>query len=628
MVTDTESSSDSSEDVRPIYSDDRALLENEQQEDGPADLTKVTSTSFQGLVVENLIDSISQKGADESDEDEQLRAVHGPNYSATLARARTAGSTASETAQEQCNDEGGFLLPERQAKVIIWSLFSLSFLASLDATVLSTLVTDIASDLGAMQYISWITTAYLLSMSIIQPLGGLSDIFGREPMLYGCLVVYTLGCLQCATAQSAPSFVLGRFLSGFAGGLTTLGTIIMSDLIPLRRRGVYQGLGNMCYGLGSTVGGTFGGWVAHHFGWRMAFWCQVPYGVLCIAIMATTLRLPASLMDGNPYYRLPLRQKLHVVDIRGIMLLATALSIFIIATSFHFQSSTSVGAMGVLFLVVVGLFIHTESTAKAPIVPMRLLKDRSVLGCSLANMFGTMYTFVIMYYYPVYLATVCGLNSEQIGVRVVPMVLALSASSILSGYYMKWTGKYWTFSLVVNIAGSLGLLLMLACTFPFGLKRSISVFEQYTLCVPALVSYSAMLTVTLLALIAAVPIQYQASVTSIQYAFRGIGSVLGTSMGSQLFTLTLTSQMAKKVLQAKPSHVPPHQALDVVRAGLDSAAYIRSGAPQWAVRPMIESYGIGCWWSFSFSAVTSVLCLLAMATIREYKLYSTVHRTK
>ncbi|VUG16367.1 DEBR0S1_14994g1_1 [Brettanomyces bruxellensis] len=625
MVSESDHSSQSSEEVRPIYSEDRGLLEDEEGEQNLADLTKVTSTSIQGLVVGSVLDLISQKGGDESDEEEQLRPVHSANYSATLARARTQGS---ETPENPDNEEGGFLIPERKAKVIIWSLFSLSFLASLDATVLSTLVTDIASDLGAMQYISWITTAYLLSTSIVQPLGGLSDIFGREPMLYGCLIVYTLGCLQCATAKTTASFVLGRFFSGFAGGLTTLGTIIMSDLIPLRRRGVYQGLGNMCYGLGSTVGGTFGGWVAHHFGWRMAFWCQVPYGILCIFIMVSTLKLPASLMDRNPYYRLPLREKLRVVDVRGIALLASALTIFIITTSFSFQSTFALCCMAGLFLLAVGLFLHAESVAQAPIVPVKLLKDRSVLGCSLSNMFGTMYTFVVMYYYPVYLSTVCGLNTEQIGVRVVPTVLALSVSSIFSGYYMKWTGKYWTFSLVVNIIGSAGLAIMLACTFPFGLNRQISVFEQYVLCVPALISYSAMLTVTLLALIAAVPIRYQASVTSIQYAFRGIGSVLGTSMGSQLFTTSLAKQMTKKVLQARPDSISAPEARKIIRAGLNSAAYIRSGAPGWAIRPMIESYGIGCWSSFTFSTVTSVLCLLAMATIKEYKLYSTVRRTK
>lgn len=284
--------------------------------------------------------------------------------------------------------------------------------------------------------------------------------------------------------------------------------------------------------------------------------------------------------------------------------------------------------MGIAFILAAMAFFVSESMAKAPIVPMNLLKDRSVLGCSLANMFGTMYTFVILYYFPVYLSSVSGLNTEEIGIRVVPTVISLALSSVFSGYYMKWTGKYWTYSLIVNIIGSAGLTILLCCTFPFGLKRQITIFEQYMLCVPALISYSAMLTVTLLALIAAVPMTYQASVTSIQYAFRGIGSVLGTSMGSKLFTVSLRKEMVKKVTAVKPSEISDKELSTVIKKALNSVAYIRTEAPKWGITAMIESYGISCWTSFMFSTCVSILCLFSMVMIKEYRLYSSVKRNK
>lgn len=210
---------------------------------------------------------------------------------------------------------------------------------------------------------------------------------------------------------------------------------------------------------------------------------------------------------------------------------------------------------------------------------------------------------------------------------MVPMIVMGSIASVGSGFYMKWTGKYWNFSMIVNAIGSLGLVWLLARTYPFGLKTKPTTIEQYLLNVIPEMSYSSLLTVTLLALIAAVPLDFQSSVTSIQYAFRGIGSVLGTSLGSQIFTLVLSHQMVAKLTLSKPSDVSERQLAKVINRALHNSQYIRSGAPQWGVNAMIESYGIGCWYSYVFATSVSVLCLVSVAMIKEYKLYSTVKRT-
>ncbi|GMF04159.1 unnamed protein product [Ambrosiozyma monospora] len=111
-------------------------------------------------------------------------------------------------------------------------------------------------------------------------------------MLLMCIFVFTIGCLQCSLAKSALSFAIGRFLSGFAGGLNTLGTIILSDLIPLRKRGVFQGVANIFYAIGSAVGGACGGLIAEKFGWRAAFWIQCPIGIFCFLLIWYNLHLP------------------------------------------------------------------------------------------------------------------------------------------------------------------------------------------------------------------------------------------------------------------------------------------------------------------------------------------------
>ncbi|PYD08100.1 EmrB/QacA family drug resistance transporter, partial [Pseudomonas syringae pv. syringae] len=173
-----------------------------------------------------------------------------------------------------------YALPKPQLITVISCLYMAAFLAAMDTTVVTTLLTVIASELDAVQNIGWIATAYLLSCSAFQPLfGKLSDIFGRKSLLVLCCGFFAVGCCICVT-NNLWLLVFGRFVTGIGGsGLTTLGTITMSDLIPLRDRGVYQGLANIFFGLGAASGGVIGGVVSDLFGWRWVFILQVPLAV-------------------------------------------------------------------------------------------------------------------------------------------------------------------------------------------------------------------------------------------------------------------------------------------------------------------------------------------------------------
>ena len=164
-------------------------------------------------------------------------------------KTHTYGSVSTpETTHYEIDDpNGGYALPKAQLYTVVSSLFMASFLAALDGTVVTTLLTLIASELHAVSNISWIATAYLLSSAAFQPIfGKLSDIFGRKALLLGCSTLFAVGCAICGVADSVLVLVIGRFVTGCGGsGLTSLGTITMSDIIPLRDRGYYQGLANI-----------------------------------------------------------------------------------------------------------------------------------------------------------------------------------------------------------------------------------------------------------------------------------------------------------------------------------------------------------------------------------------------
>lgn len=562
-----------------------------------ADVTLDPSTSLPGIIAEEVMNE---------------------SYGATNNET---DSTSNTEIENDPND--GYLLPFNQTIMVLIPLYLLVFLASLDSTILSTLMTDIASDLNAIPYISWIATAYLFSTSIVSPLGKLSDIFGRKPSLLLCISVFTIGCLQCATSNSVLSFTSGRFLSGFAAGLNTLSTITTSDLVPLRNRGVYQGLGNVFFAVGSAVGGTCGGWIAQNWGWRMAFWCQVPIGITCFIIIVVFFNLPKLPHEiGNENVKLS--DKFKKVDVLGILLIAFNLLILIIMSGTHLNNKLY--SLLLLVSLVIGLYYlyQVESTHPYAIIPTSLMKDRSVLGASLANWFGTMYSYILIYYFPVYLTTVLDITSEGVGIRLIPNIFASSASSLLSGFYMKWSGKYRTFLITFNLFGVVGIIILLSRTYP-GITPTL--FEQFTLNTVALSAYASMLTVTLLSLIAAVPIEHQSSVTSIQYAFRSVGSTLGTSFSSYIFTNSLSYYLNNKLTNNKPIDVDEITLNKIINTALHDAKYIRSiDAPKWAVGLMIESYNISVWYTFVFSLIACIGGSIAAIMVRDSKLHTSVKR--
>jgi MFS family permease len=173
--------------------------------------------------------------------------------------------------------------------VVCTSLYFGVFLAALDGTIVTSLLSHIASDLHELGRISWIASAYLAACTAVQPLyGKLSDIYGRKNLLFFCNVTFGIGCLMCGVADGLWMLVLGRVVSGIGGGgLTILSTIAISDIVPLRKRGVFQGIGNIAFGSGAGFGGIFGGLVYESMGWRAAFWLQVP----TIVISATLVHM-------------------------------------------------------------------------------------------------------------------------------------------------------------------------------------------------------------------------------------------------------------------------------------------------------------------------------------------------
>lgn len=545
--------------------------------------------------------------------------------SAQNLRSHSYGAAGGQGAADAADaaDNGSsdaYALPRLQLYTVILSLFMAAFLAALDTTVVTTLLTVIASDLNAIANISWIATAYLLSCAAFQPLfGKLSDIFGRKIPLLLCCFFFAVGCFICVT-DSLPMLVLGRFITGWGGsGLTTLGTITLSDLIPLRERGLYQGMANIFFGLGAASGGIVGGAVADWLGWRYVFVLQIPLAAAVGLSIWFNLHLPA----GSPGLGATgnIREKLKRVDFQGSFFLVSALMCVMAAASFggdlFAYSLPYFLALSLCSLLLLAAFVYTELyVSDEPILPIELLAERTILASSLTNWFVTMGLFANLFYVPVFFTSVMGLSATQSGTRMIPNFLGTSVGSVGAGLVMKHTGKYYR----LNVGA--GIMTVLGAFFIATVTPAASTLRQFLLLTPSGMGYACILTVTLLALIAAVPMKYQACTTSIQYTFRSTGSTLGVSIASAIFQQGLRSNLHSKV----PSVVAdPARAAKIIKKALENSNYV-SHAPQVAQQAILDSYYAACRGAFVFSATTITVGVLCSCFMKEHKLHSSLDR--
>lgn len=529
----------------------------------------------------------------------------------------------------ETDNEDMEVLPRKQVIIIIMSMYVGVFLSALDSTIVTTLSGKIASEFNSLPKLSWIATAYLVASATFQPLyGKLSDIFGRRALLLFCNVLFTIGCLICSISSNINILILGRFISGAGGGgLNSLASICCSDLISLRQRGIVQGCLNVAFGVGTAIGGYVGGLFADNEdlgGWRGAFLIQVPISLISTFLIHTKLILPKG-SSGLGVKSNYIKTKLNLIDWYGSISLIISLLLFLTTTSISGSKNFEYDSLNFFFLVLLtiisfAIFALIELNVKNPTLPLSFLKIPTVLGVSTSNFFSTMSFFTVVFIVPIYFTVIFDLNSVEIGKRISPNFLSIIIGSLGSGIYIKVTGRY-------------KKLLLSSCFFIiFGnyriltMNSSYSTFEQYILLLTPGFGGSILITITLLALIAAVPHEHQASTTSISYLFRSCGSTLGVSIGSEIFNKSLKVYLKEEIFKYLNEGYTEIELNDIYYKSLHSSEYVRTEAPKFIQNTLIFCYDKSAKNSFMFAFGAAILTFLGTLFIKEYKLHTSVKR--
>ena len=330
-------------------------------------------------------------------------------------------------------------------------------LASLDQTIVGTAMPRIITDLQGFDRYTWVTTAYLLTSTVMVPIyGKLSDLFGRKPIFLIGVVLFLVGSAASGASQSMNQLIAFRAFQGLgAAALMPIALAVIGDLFTPRERGKWQGLTGAVFGLSSVLGPTAGGWITDNSTWRWVFYVNLPIGIIALLVLIFLMPSLRSKNTGRP----------SIDYIGAALLIAGTVPLllgFTWAGSQYDWLSWQIFSLFVGSIVFVTLFIlyevRLERRNEQPIINPSLFMNRIFSVSVIITMITSMGMFGCILFLPLYAQGVLGVSATNSGLILTPMMGGLIFSSIISGLLVSRFGKYkWLafVGMVIAIAGSI-----------------------------------------------------------------------------------------------------------------------------------------------------------------------------
>ncbi|GAA2087799.1 MFS transporter [Streptomyces albiaxialis] len=439
--------------------------------------------------------------------------------------------------------------PRRSVFLAIGALLLGMLLAALDQTIVATALPTIVSDLGGLDHLSWVVTAYLLAVTAVTPLWGkLGDQYGRKKLFQTAIVIFLIGSALCGVAQNMPQLIGFRAVQGLGGGgLITLSMAIVGDLVPPRERGRYQGLFGAVFGTTSVLGPLLGGFFTEHLDWRWVFYINLPIGVVALLVIAAVLHIRVGTTR-------------HVIDYLGTFLIAACATCVVLVTSLGGTTwewnSPQIYGLAVLAVVLLAAFVRTERRAAEPVLPLPLFRVHTFSLCAAISFVVGFAMFGAMTYLPTFLQVVHDVSPTMSGVHMLPMVLGVIVGSTLSGQLISHTGHWKVFPVLGTALTTAGLLLL------HRMDPGSSVAEM-----------SAYFAVFGLGLGLVLQVLVLAAQNSVDYADLGVATsgvtffrAIGASVGVAVFGAVFASRLGGKLTDAlRGQDLPPGVTPDALR---------------------------------------------------------------
>ncbi|MDO4910441.1 MAG: MDR family MFS transporter [Corynebacterium sp.] len=497
------------------------------------------------------------------------------------------------------------LATKKQIYWILASLMATMLLSSLDQMIFSTALPTIVGELGGVDHMMWVATAYLLAETVVMPIyGKLGDIVGRKPLFIFAISLFLLGSVVGGLAHNMTMLIAARAIQGLgAGGLMLLSQAIIADVVSARERGRYMGVMGGVFGLSSVLGPTLGGYFTEGPGWRWAFWLNLPIGAIAIAIAIYHLRIPR-------------RERGEVNwDYLGTIFSIVSAGALVLACSWggnrYAWASTEILGLFAIFAITAVILVFVELRAKNPLIPMNFFSNRNFTLTTVGGLVVGIVMFGLIGYIPTYMQMVHGISATEAGYMMIPMMVGMLGFSIWSGRMIAKNGRYKIYpimGMVITVIATL-LLHTLSTSTPLWLI-GVYIF---------IVGVGLGLCMQVLVLIVqnSLPLSVVGSATGVNNFFRQIGGSIGSALIGGLFVGNLTKLLAERM----PAEMAA-QAGDISENNLTPALVNQLPEPIHGI--IINAYNDALTPTFLYLVPLGIFAVVLFVFVKETKLRETV----
>ncbi|KJK61113.1 drug resistance transporter EmrB/QacA subfamily protein [Aspergillus parasiticus SU-1] len=430
-------------------------------------------------------------------------------------------------------------VPKSTIITIFLACSTVDLIALMDQTTLASSLSIIGNALHASDKASWISGGYFVTSTCFQLIyGRLSDIWSRKLVLFVGLGIFFVGSLAASLSQTATQLIVFRAFTGVGGGgLMTVAQMIVSDVVPLRERGKYQGILGAVVAIANGIGPVIGGALSsiNEDSWRWIFRLNLP--LTAITTLCVLFFMPLRKVTGD------WKMKIKAIDFFGAFLALGSTAVLLLGLTwgggeYPWASAHVIATIVVGFAVAVGFVLWQWKGATYPLVPMHIFKSRIVNGACL-TMFINGWNFLVqVYYIPTFYQLVFGYSTVKAGAMLLPVTLMQTVSSTVSGLVVHWVGRYRECILFGWMIWAVGLGLFSTLDQSSGLGKQIG----YGILTGVGVGNT--LQPALIAVQAGVERKDMAVVTSFRNFVRNLGGTLGLAIAGTIINNLITSSIS------------------------------------------------------------------------------------
>ncbi|MFM9492040.1 MDR family MFS transporter [Streptomyces galilaeus] len=495
---------------------------------------------------------------------------------------------------------------QQSVRVVILALMITMMLAMLDNMIVGTAMPTIVGDLGGLEHLSWVVTSYTLATAASTPIWGkLGDMYGRKGAFLTSIVIFLVGSALSGMAQDMGQLIGFRAVQGLgAGGLMVGVMAIIGDLVPPRERGKYQGMMAGVMAIAMIGGPLVGGTITDHWGWRWAFYINLPLGVVALGLITAVLHLPKKLSQARIDY---LGAGLLTIGITSIVLVTTWGG-----TEYAWSSARIMELIGIGVATLVG-FVFWQTRAVEPILPLHIFRSRNFTLMAVIGFITGFVMFGATLFLPLYQQSVQGASATNSGLLLLPMLGAMLVTSMVAGRITTSSGRYKIFPVVGGALMIVGLYLL--STMDTGTSR----FTSGVFMAVVGLGMGCLMQITMLVAQNSVEMKDMGVASSSATLFRTLGSSFGVAIMGALFNSRVQDAMSERA-GALGSKITEQS------AQLDAASLAKLPAPAREAYQFAVSDGTHA--AFVLGTLVAVVALVAAVFVKEVPLRGAESRTE